>query len=269
MKDYTKYSFWLETAGDNLVPRPALQHSSAVDVAILGGGYSGLWTAYYLLRANPGLQVAILEKEIVGFGASGRNGGWCSSRFPVTPAVLQERYGTEAARQLALAMFASMEEVGRICTEEAIPADFRKGGILSLARGSHQLPMIQASYAAYERLGLGDRFKLLTAEACQERVRITNVQGGLYTAAGASVHPGRLVRRLAAAVERRGGAIYENTEVLEVCSGPNARLITQTVELRAKRAILLAGEAYLTRFPQFQRSLLPMVFTDQLDRATQ
>jgi glycine/D-amino acid oxidase-like deaminating enzyme len=155
-------------------------------------------------------------------------------------------------------MFASVEEVGRICTEEAMPADFRKGGILSLARGSHQLPIIQASYAAYERLGLGGRFKLLTAEACQERVRVTNVQGGLYTGAGASVHPGRLVRGLAAAVERRGGAIYENTEILEVCSGPDARLITQTVELRAKRAILLAGEAYLTRFPRFHRSLLPM-----------
>jgi glycine/D-amino acid oxidase-like deaminating enzyme len=92
LKDYAKYSFWLETAGDSLAPRPTLS-ASTVDVAILGGGYSGPWTAYYLLRANPGLRVAILEREIVGFGASGRNGGWCSSRFPVTPIVLEERYG--------------------------------------------------------------------------------------------------------------------------------------------------------------------------------
>ena len=121
MKDYAKYSFWLETAADGLAP-PACPFKAAltVDVAILGGGYSGLWTAYYLLRANPGLRVAILEKEIVGFGASGRNGGWCSSRFPVTPAVLEERYGAEAARQLILAMFASVDEVGRVCTEEGI-----------------------------------------------------------------------------------------------------------------------------------------------------
>jgi len=97
---------------------------------------------------------AILEKEIVGFGASGRNGGWCSSRFPITPAVLEELYGAEAARQLILAMGASVDEVGRICTEEGIAADYRKGGILSLARGAHQLPTIQASYAAHERLGL-------------------------------------------------------------------------------------------------------------------
>jgi glycine/D-amino acid oxidase-like deaminating enzyme len=208
LKDYAKYSFWLETAADGLAPRPALQGSLTVDVAILGGGYSGLWTAYYLLRANPGLQVAILEKEIVGFGASGRNGGWCSSRFPITPAVPEERYGAEAARQLILAMFASVDEVGRIRTEEGIAADYRKGGILSLARGAHQLPTIQASYAAYERLGLRDH-----------------------------------LRGLAAVVERRGGAIYENTDVTEVRSGSDARLITPTGELRAKRAILLAGEA--------------------------
>ena len=258
MKDYAKYSFWLETAADSLAPRPTLSASTTVDVAILGGGYSGLWTAYYLLRANPGLRVAILEREIVGFGASGRNGGWCSSRFPVTPAVLEERYGAEAARQLILAMFASVDEVGRVCTEEGISADYRKGGILSLARGVHQLPMIRASYAAYERLGLGDRFKLLRVEECCERVRVANVHGGLYTHEGASLHPGRLVRGLAAVVERRGGAIYENTDVTEVRSGSDARFITAAGELRAERAILLAGEAYLTSLRQYHRSLLPM-----------
>src|SRR5215469_14061536 len=81
MTDYSKYSFWLETCGEELIPRPDLQKSTDVDVAILGGGYTGLWTAYYLLRTNPRLRVAVLEKEIAGYGASGRNGGWCSSKF--------------------------------------------------------------------------------------------------------------------------------------------------------------------------------------------
>ena len=98
MSDYSKYSFWLESAGEELAPRPALQRSAEVDVAILGAGYSGLWTAYYLLRDNPELNVAIVEKQIAGFGASGRNGGWCSPKFPVTPPVLEQRYGAEAAR---------------------------------------------------------------------------------------------------------------------------------------------------------------------------
>jgi glycine/D-amino acid oxidase-like deaminating enzyme len=258
MKDYSRYSFWLETSGDPLVPRPALQRSEEVDIAILGGGYSGLWTAYYLLRANPGLRVAIVEKEIVGFGASGRNGGWCSSRFPVTPAVLQERFGAQAARHLLLAMFDSVDEVGRICAEESIAADFRKGGILSLARGTHQLPLIRASYSAYDALGLAEHFQLLSAADCHDRIKATNVHGGLYTPEGASLHPGKLVRGLAAAVEKRGGVIYEDTEVTQVCSGLNARLITPGGELRARRAIILAGEAYLTKLRKFHRALLPM-----------
>jgi glycine/D-amino acid oxidase-like deaminating enzyme len=235
LKDYAKYSFWLEAAADGLAPRPALQGSLTVDVAILGGGYSGLWTAYYLLRANPGLQVAILEKEIVGFGASGRNGGWCSSRFPITPAVLEERYGAEAARQLILAMFASVDEVGRIC-RIGDRRGLQKGSNPELGSRCPSATTIQASYAAYERLGLRDHFKLLRIEECNERVRVTNVQGGLYTREGASLHPGRLVRGLAAVVERRGGAIYENTDVTEVRSGSDARLITPTGKLvRAKR----------------------------------
>ena len=98
MTGYKKYSFWLDTLGEDLAPRPALQRSAEVDVAVLGGGYSGLWTAYYLLRENPGLRVAVVEKEIAGYGASGRNGGWCSSKFPVTPAELERRYGCDAAR---------------------------------------------------------------------------------------------------------------------------------------------------------------------------
>jgi len=81
MTDYTKYSFWLESSGDDLSPRPALTGSTEADVVVLGAGYTGLWTAYYLLKTNPHLKVAVVEKEIVGFGASGRNGGWCSSKI--------------------------------------------------------------------------------------------------------------------------------------------------------------------------------------------
>jgi ribulose 1,5-bisphosphate synthetase/thiazole synthase len=71
MIDYRKYSFWLENSDDDLTPRPALSQSTDVDIAILGGGYTGLWTAYYLLRTVPGMKVAVIEKEIVGYGASG------------------------------------------------------------------------------------------------------------------------------------------------------------------------------------------------------
>ena len=84
MKDYASYSFWLETSGDDLTPRPRLDGSIDVDVAVMGAGYTGLWTAYYLLLREPSLRVAVVEREIAGFGASGRNGGWCYPGFPVS-----------------------------------------------------------------------------------------------------------------------------------------------------------------------------------------
>jgi glycine/D-amino acid oxidase-like deaminating enzyme len=127
--------------------------------------------------------------------------------------------------------------------------------VLTLARGQHQLPGIRSAYTTYERLGLADRYQLLSAEEATERIRVTDVRGALYTPDGASLHPARLVRGLARAVEARGGVIYEQTTV----TGFKPRsLITAGGELRAARAIVLAGEAYLTRLPSLHRSLLPV-----------
>jgi glycine/D-amino acid oxidase-like deaminating enzyme len=258
MTDYSKYSFWLEFAGESLTPRPALNRSIEVDVAILGAGYSGLWTAYYLLRENPGLNVAVVEKEIAGFGASGRNGGWVSPRFPVTATMLTQRYGRDAARSLFLAMMDSVDEIGRVCEEEQIDAKYHKGGYLSLARGVPQLASIRGSFAAFDRLGLGDRHRMLNAEEARERVNATRVEGALYSPDCASVHPARLVRGLARAVERRGGIIYEQTEVADFEEGSGARLVTPGGEIRTKKGVVLAGEAYLTRLAKLHRSLMPV-----------
>jgi len=132
MRDFRSYSFWLEDAGEPLTPRPGLARSADVDVAILGAGFSGLWTAYYLLHHEPALRVAVVEKQIAGFGASGRNGGWCSPNFPLSAGALEKRFGAEAARNLLLAMRDSVDEVGRVCGEEQIDARFHKGGVLTL-----------------------------------------------------------------------------------------------------------------------------------------
>ena len=255
MRDYSTCSFWLADAGEALTPRPPLERSTDVDVAIMGAGYSGLWTAYYLLQQEPSWRVAIVEREIAGFGASGRNGGWCSSKFPLTAGELERRFGAQAARSLLLAMRAAVDEVSRVCAEEKIDARFHKGGILTLARGVHQLPALRSSYAMYERLGLADRYQLLSRAEATERICATDVQGALYTPDGASLHPGRLVRGLARAVEARGGVLYEQTPVTAFQSGS---LITPGGELRARRAIVLAAEAYSTRLPQLHRRLLPV-----------
>ena len=136
-------------------------------------------------------------------------------------------------------------------------AHFHKGGILTLARGAHQLPLIRDAYAGNERLGLGGQYRWLSAEEAGEHVKVTKVQGTLVASENASLHPGRLVRGLARAVERRGGVIYEQTGVTDFAGGATPRLLTPGGELRAKKALVLAGEAYLTRLSKLHRALLP------------
>lgn len=256
MKDYGGYSYWLETCGDDLIPRPRLDGSVDVDIAILGAGYSGLWTAHSLLRRDPSLRVAIAEAEIVGFGASGRNGGWCSAGFPVSLAVLSERYGPEAARALQFAMFDAVDEVGQVTAEEGIDAEYHKGGALRLARGQHQLPAIHHSFKTAQALGLEEHYQLLSAEEVAERIQVVGTQGALFTPHTAVIHPGRLVRGLARATERRGATIYEQTPVTEIVPGKAPRLITPFGEIRT-RVVVLAGEAYLSRLPPLARKILP------------
>ena len=256
-KDYGSYSFWLETAGEELTPRPSLTDPAEADVAILGAGFTGLWTAYYLLRNDPSLRVIILEAEVAGFGASGRNGAWCNSGFPVSPGELARRFGEEAARDLLLEMREAVDETGRVAEAEGIDAQYFRGGNLRIARGSSQVPSIESSYEAMRSLGLEDGLRVLDAEETAERVKITDARGGLYNPHCATIHPARLARGLARAVERLGGEIFEQTRVTDFEPGTNPRLVTDAGEVRAD-TIVLAGEAYLARLAKLRRQVLPV-----------
>ena len=125
-------------------------------MAVVGAGYTGLWTAYYLKKADPALRIAILEKEIAGFGASGRNGGWCSSYFAASPGTIADEFGREAAIAMQRAMFATVDEVGRVVAEEGIDARYHKGGVLTLATSAAQLSRLQAEIEHERAWGFGE-----------------------------------------------------------------------------------------------------------------
>ncbi len=256
MKDYGTYSFWLENSGDDLTPRPALDGSISVDVAILGAGFTGLWTAYHLLEREPSLKVVVVEKEIAGFGASGRNGGWCFAGFPYPPSKLTARYGRDAARAVSLAMYDTVDDVGRVCALEGIDAHYAKGGELEIARAAYDLPQLEEMYEEFRTLGLEDHYQLLDAEQTEERIRVAGAVGSFWNKEGAAVQPARLARGLARAVERHGGTIYEQTEVTDYVPGPLPRLDTARGNISAK-VIVLAGEAYLSRLPKLKRRIIP------------
>jgi len=256
MKDYKSYSYWLETCGDDLTPRPALHGSTDVDVAILGAGYTGLWTAYYLLEHEPTLKIAILEAEIAGFGASGRNGAWCTSGFPLGLTSLAKRYGRDAALAVQHAMWDAVDEVGARAEQEGIDIEWRKGGSLRLARGRHQVPNIEKSWETYETFGLTDDFQKLDQQQTAERINVTGTLGSIYTPHTATIQPGKLVRGIARAVEKRGATIYEQTRVTDFTTGAWPALHTETGHVRAK-VLVIAGEAFISQLPKTRRAVLP------------
>lgn len=257
MKDYRTYSFWLETCGDDLTPRPPLDGSTDVDVAILGAGFTGLWTAWYLLKRDPSLKVAIVEKEIAGFGASGRNGGWCFAGFPIGPVELLQKHGYDAARQVSLEMYRSVDEVGHVSQVEGIDAHYAKGGELEVARAEYDLPKLQGMYDGFRAIGLEDHYRLLDAGETRDRINIAKARGSFHNREGAAIQPARLARGLARAVERLGGAIYEQTPVTHFTGNPNPSLVTDRGTVRAK-TVVLAGEAYLSAIPGMEREIIPM-----------
>ena len=257
MTRYSDISYWLESCGDDLSPRPALAESIDVDVAILGAGFSGLWTAYYLKQHEPDLEIAIVEREIAGFGASGRNGAWCTSEFPTGPSVLAKKYGRDAAVATVQEMRRTVREIKRVTEAEGIDCDWADGGQLIVARGRHQRPAIDHEFADLQTLGLADDVELLDAAAARERVAITELEGALFSPHTAVFHPGKLVRGLARTVEKLGVRIFEQTAVTDTQPGRYPTLITDRGNVRAK-TIVLCGEAWLSQLPGFGRAVMPV-----------
>jgi glycine/D-amino acid oxidase-like deaminating enzyme len=250
------------------VPRAPLPGATDVDVAIVGGGFTGLWTAYYLKKADPHLRVAVLEKEFAGYGASGRNGGWCSGLFAASHEVVAKSSSRAAAQAMQRAMFETVDEVGRVMAAESIAAGYHKGGVLSLATAPEQLDRLQADVDYERSWGFGEEdFRWLGADQVGERIKVAGCLGGSYTPHCASLDPGRLVRGLAEVVEKLGVAIYEDTAVLRI----EPRLaVTESGPVRAN-VVVRALEGYTPSLPGFRRHLIPtyslMIATSPLPQA--
>lgn len=220
---------------------------------IVGAGYTGLWTAYSLLRARPDLDVLILEAQRVGYGASGRNGGWVSALWPVSLDRVAAEHGMPSARALAHALRDTVVQVGETCAHESIDADFHQGGALLLARGAAQAHRARAEAAG--GTAFGDRTVWLEPRAARERFAVSGAQGATWTPDCARIHPGKLVHGLAAAVRRLGARIVEEA--------PVATISPRRVDLADGRQVLAtsvirATEAWTASLPKLGRSVVPV-----------
>jgi glycine/D-amino acid oxidase-like deaminating enzyme len=235
--------------------RPPLQEDLDVDVAIVGAGYTGLWTAYYLRKAAPGARVAVVEREHAGFGASGRNGGWCSAIFPIGPRKLEQLHGRAGATALRHALQHSVDEVGSVAAAEGWEIDYAKGGCITFARGPAQLERARADVETARRHGIGEHdLRLLSREEALGVAGATGVLGAVYSPHCAALHPGRLVRALAEHVERSGTAIYEGTAAQSIAPGV---VVTERGRIRAG-TVVRATESYTAQLPGQHRALVPI-----------
>ncbi|MBU2074582.1 MAG: FAD-binding oxidoreductase, partial [Actinobacteria bacterium] len=144
MSEVARLSLWHASAEEDWAPRPPLPGDRDTDVAVVGAGLTGLWTAHYLAEADPTLRVTVVESQVAGYGASGRNGGWCSALFPASPESLARDHGRDAALAQHRAMRATVDEVLRATAAEGIDARAAKGGTVVLARNPAQLARTRA-----------------------------------------------------------------------------------------------------------------------------
>jgi len=224
----------------------------------VGAGFTGLWTAYYLLREDPTLRVVVLEQETAGFGASGRNGGWASALFPASLDKVAALPGATRAGALALhtAMRASVDEVGRAAAVEGIDAHFRKGGTITLARSAAHLRSARAEVEHARTWGRGpEEIDLLSEAQARARLDATSTRGATYTPDCAAIHPARLVRGLAAAVgSSRGARLHEQTRVTGI-SPHRVRTPRGTV---SADVVVRATEGYTPRLSGLARAVAPV-----------
>ncbi|MEO5634151.1 FAD-binding oxidoreductase [Gaiella sp.] len=258
MDDHARYrqrSLWLDGALAEFTPRPQLTGDVDVDVAVVGGGYTGLWTAYALAIRDPGIRIAVVEAETVGYGASGRNGGFVSAGIAGEARVYERSHGKDGIVRAERAMIDGVGWIGDVVASEAIDCGWTRGGAYRVATSVPQLARAKAGIEAKRARGYtADDAWFVTAAEIDAEVRVAGVLGGTYTPHCARVDPARLARGLAEACERRGVVIFEQSPVTSIAA--------ETVRcgrgsMRAD-IVVRATEAFTTRLPGESRSYLPI-----------
>lgn len=256
---------WWDPLGD-LRRRPALDGDVDAGVAIVGAGYTGLWTAHYLLDTDPSLRVVVIEGEHVGFGASGRNGGWCYDGFAASLARIERETDLDTARRFGSALRQAVDEVGTVARRLGLDIHYRKGGSIDFLRNGGQLARAEEDVAAARRYGWGEAdLRLVGAAEALAVGRADGVIGGLVSTQAAAIQPALLVHGLADALEHRGVRIFETSPATAIDPG---QVRTTAGTVRAP-IVVRATEAYTSRLPRLRRRLVPlyslMIATEPLD----
>lgn len=256
MEDYTRKGFWLGTFGP-YTPNPTPVGSVRADVAIIGGGFTGLAAAYFIKKAEPSLKVVVLEGEVVGFGASGRNGGFSMTLFGLTMGITAFRFGKDAARQAQHYMERAVDLVDELVKEHGIECEYEYTGFLRVATTPKYARRIQEELALARSLGI-EGVEWIDEAQLREQVRSPAYLGAWWEPRCAILNPAKLVRGMKGVAQKVGAVVYENAPVDQVSrEGKGFRLRTASGEVEADK-VVLATNAYSARFPQLRAAQMPI-----------
>ena len=215
----------------SITARDCVKAANSFDVAIIGGGFSGLWSAYHLKQLQPSLKIAIFEQKYVGYGASGRNGGWASAEYPTSNSRLIKEHGVQTYKNLRKSLIESIDEIGQIAKSNAWQIEYAKGGALVFATNKAQLTRISSE--------IDDEHKFLTKDQASELLNVAKIKGGIYTPHCAALNPFNLTQSLAKYLESIGVKIFEESKVEEISDKAllvNGHRIGCQISIRATEA---------------------------------
>lgn len=257
-KDYEEKSFWLATAGP-YQEEPPLDGDTDIDVAVIGGGFCGLSTAYYLKRANPSLSVAVLEDRVVGYGASGRNAGFAMTLMGLSLEVTALRFGKEKAKQAYQFGRRAVDHIGQLVDAHGIDCDYERPGILTVATNAGQAKRLQKEIRLAEEIGI-EGLDWFGQDKTRSLVDSPAYVGARWEEHCALINPAKFIRGMKRVAMAAGAQVYERTPVLEFRRGKRPlRLQTPKGLVRAGKAVF-ATNAFSARFPQLENKQFP-VFT--------
>ena len=248
-------SLWEDTlaATERCAEQP-FEEPIAADITVIGAGLTGLWSAYYLADQLPDASIAVIDAAGVGFGASGRNGGWASALRPMGLKRLEREHGRDSAIELQTAMHDTLDEIERVLDHEQIDAGVERGGTFTAARSAPQFERLSHEVTTYQRFGFGNDYTLLDRHAAADMCAMTDLEGAMYTPHCLAVHPAKLTHGVARAVLRKGVRIYAPVRALSIRPG----FIDTDLGTISTKYIVQATEGYTSQIANQHRNMVPL-----------
>ncbi len=257
MTDYRSKSWWLESLPEAITPNPALTGRETADVAVIGGGYTGLSAGYHLKQINPNIAVRIIESDVCGYGASGRNGGFSMTLFGLTKGITQIRFNDQKARAAHVYMENAVDYLHEVITRNNIECQYERSGYLLVGTSPGQVRRVEHDFKIMEKWGLGGVERWDRARLAEE-FHTDYYKIGWFEPRCGILNPARLARGMKGLAEAWGAVIYEQSPVKSFSRKTGGGFVVNTEHgILESEYLVLATNAYSVLFPELKKLQYP------------